>query len=300
MSSTTKGKKTIDARKHSSAVEKNFVATNSSRNYIDKIINFSLYLFDNAPEFLEERIIPQMKELKKKDDEIFKKKMEKYESKIKSNEILREKKKQQGERVNNKKIKDPKIPEDTHFNLRKYIRELVKDIKPVEKDGDKHNSPIKIDGDGMITYSIIKDYMTTKKNIVIAERGCAEKYLAKIGKEAREEYDITIDDDDVDENGMVKIYTHQSSSQYSGIRSGIAYLYKLACIKMPDDLSSRLSKYIAGMDRTILTEKEQLGLSLSEGKKPMSVDAFELLAETLFRSKDKRDIFAHLFLVLDW
>lgn len=299
MSESTKGK-TIDARQGSKVIEKSFVAKKSARTYIDKIISFSLYLFDTAPQFLEQRIIPQMKVCKNQDNETFKGKMEKYDKKIQLNKEKREKLVQKGERVNNKKIKDPKKPEDTRVAIRKYIRNLVNEIKPVEKDGDQHNSPIKIDGDGMITYGIIRDYMCTKKNVVLAEKSAAEKYLSNIGKEDREEYDITIDDDDVDEDGMVKIYTHQSSSQYSGIRSGIAYLYKLACIKMPEEISSRLSKYIAGMDRTILIEKEQLGLSLSEGKKPMSVEAYELLAETLFHSKDKKDIFAHLFLVLDW
>lgn len=299
MSETTKGK-TLDARKQSTVIEKSFVSENSARNYIGKIVEFALYLFSTAPQFLEEKFIPQMKEHKKKDDEAFEKKMRAYRKKIEKNNSLRQERAQQGQRVNNKKIKDPKQPEDTHYNLRKFIKQLVSEIKGVEKDGDQHNSPIKIDGDGMITYSLIRDYMCTKKNMVVTEKSSAEKYLAKIGKEAREEYDVTIDDEDVDENGMVKIYTHQSSSQYGGIRSAIAYIFKLACIRMPEELSHRLSKYIAGMDRTILTEKEQLGLSLSEGKKPMCIDAYKLLAGHLFQSKNKRDVFAHLFLVLDW
>lgn len=223
MSESAPKGKTHDVRKQSKVIEKNFVSENSRKNYIDKIITFALYLFDNAPNFLEEAIIPQMKEFKKEDDETFKIKMEKYNKKIQLNKERREKLVQQGERVNNKKIKDPRKPEDTRVAIRKYIRKLIDEIKPVEKDGDKHNSPIKIDGDGMITYGIIRDYMCTKKNVVCAEKSTAEKYLKKIGREASEEYDITIDDEDVDEDGMVKIYTHQSSSQYSGIRSGIAY-----------------------------------------------------------------------------
>ena len=35
-------------------------------------------------------------------------------------------------------------------------------------------------------------------------------------------------------------------------------------------------------------------------KKPISLKAYEILAKTLFESGEKRDIFAHLFIVLYW
>ena len=54
------------------------------------------------------------------------------------------------------------------------------------------------------------------------------------------------------------------------------------------------------MDRTVLMAKTSLGLKISEGKKALSLEAYELLAVTLFESEHKKDIFAHLFLILDW
>ena len=35
-------------------------------------------------------------------------------------------------------------------------------------------------------------------------------------------------------------------------------------------------------------------------EKPISIEAYEILMKTLFETREKRDIFAHLFLVLDW
>ena len=46
--------------------------------------------------------------------------------------------------------------------------------------------------------------------------------------------------------------------------------------------------------------KQELGLDLSEGKKPMSLEVFEFLSKQLFVSKSNEFIFAHLFFVLDW
>ena len=65
-------------------------------------------------------------------------------------------------------------------------------------------------------------------------------------------------------------------------------------------MKRELSAFIARMYRTVITEKQMLGEKDSEGKKPISLEASELLAKTLFESGEKRDIFAHLFLVLDW
>jgi len=47
-------------------------------------------------------------------------------------------------------------------------------------------------------------------------------------------------------------------------------------------------------------EKEGLGLAITEGKRPLSQEAYKLLAKTLFHSEKKEHIFGHVFLVLDW
>ena len=77
-------------------------------------------------------------------------------------------------------------------------------------------------------------------------------------------------------------------------------LYKLTRISIPVDFNSEMKIFISGLQRTGLEEKQQLGLKIREGKKPMSVEVFEFLAKNLLHSKKKEDIFCHLFLVLDW
>ena len=54
------------------------------------------------------------------------------------------------------------------------------------------------------------------------------------------------------------------------------------------------------MERTVILEKQLVGIKIYKGKNPISLEAYELLAKTLFEIREKRDIFAHLFLVLDW
>ena len=106
------------------------------------------------------------------------------------------------------------------------MKVLVNRIKP-GREGTHYHSPIKIDGVGALTYEIVRDYMSTKMNVVTVERESAEEYLIFIGS------DDTISDDMVDSNGKVKLRVHQSASQYGGIRSAINHVYTLARVKMP-------------------------------------------------------------------
>ena len=60
-----------------------------------------------------------------------------------------------------------------------------------------------------------------------------------------------------------------------------------------------LSTFIVGTERTEIAEKQMLGLKIPKGKNPISLNTYEILVNTLFETKEKRDIFAHLFLVFD-
>ena len=71
-------------------------------------------------------------------------------------------------------------------------------------------------------------------------------------------------------------------------------------VPMPKQMQDNLKMLLAGKRRAGLKEKEGLGLSITEGKRPLSQEAYELLAKTLFFSEKKEHIFAHVFLVLDW
>ena len=81
---------------------------------------------------------------------------------------------------------------------------------------------------------------------------------------------------------MVKF---QSKSQYNGIRSALAYLFTLARVQQPTTLTDEMSTFLKGLDRTIVYEKEKLGLKLIAGKKPLTFEAFSMLAKELFMPK---------------
>ena len=69
---------------------------------------------------------------------------------------------------------------------------------------------------------------------------------------------------------------------------------------MPEIMKRELSAFIVGMERTVIAEKQILGLKISEGKKSISLKAYEILSKTLFERGEKMDMFVHLFLVLCW
>jgi len=52
-----------------------------------------------------------------------------------------------------------------------------------------------------------------------------------------------------------------------------------------------------GSKREVKSAKQSLGLTLDEGKKPMSKNVYRKLCEWLFQSNDKEHIFVHLSLV---
>ena len=64
-------------------------------------------------------------------------------------------------------------------------------------------------------------------------------------------------------------------------------------------MKAGISLYCKGSKRKGRQLKQDLGLEISEGKKPMSQEVFSSSAKKLFTSKKKEHIFAHLFLILD-
>lgn len=298
----TQQNRAINARADSETIEKNFVSEKSIKTYTEKLITFGCWLFDKHKGFLTPEFIPKMTEEDKKDRDGHREKIEARVKKIQKNNRIREKEAKESQhkasKRSKKKLKDPPPVNFNRKCLRKLWKKLIGDVKPRNKATDDHRSPIIIEGEKMITYEIIKEFMSTKSNEVNAEKGSAETFLKSLGK--NENNPVVIEDDQVDSVGCVKLQVHQSASQYSGIRSAVMFLFRSARIEPPNELRSQLSTYIAGLERTILKEKEKLGLSLLEGKKEMSEEAYELLAEALFCSSSKKDVFSHLFLVLDW
>lgn len=305
-SSKKSPQKALEARADSKVIEKSFVSDKTVLTYVEKICGFGTWLFQNHQKYINPAFLQEMKDADATDHREFEKKSKKREAQIENNKKIIEKiqediqnNNRSSSKASKRKIVDPPDVTFEGKNLRKVWKKKISEMVPRNKVGEDHKSPIIIEGEGMITYELIRDYMSTKKNEVYVEKAAAHEYMKEISKDISDD-PIVIDDDDVNEEGFVKCLVHQSSSQYSGIRSGISYVYKLANLPFPTELSRNLSKYISGIDRTIVKAKEKLGLSITEGKKPMSEDAFEELAGVLFRSDRKSDIFAHLFLVLDW
>ena len=107
--------------------------------------------------------------------------------------------------------------------------------------------------------------MMYKTNHVTIAEEAANDYLQKLGKN-----DVEITSDHVDVDGKVLVSVQQSQSTYEGIRSALSWVYKMAHMEMPSEISHHLSVFLAGKQRTGIKEKENLGLSLTEGKKAMS------------------------------
>lgn len=270
----------VDLRKSAENVEKCFVGTSSRCTYNHKLVQLMVWLFDNRTKHLEKSVLMRMKKMHKLDVGQAKEKMEEI--------IQKTKKKEEKEKEEEKKGKK----KDDRNHLRMLCYELLSKVRPQRK-GKPHNSPINIEGKNAISYFVIRDYMSSKFNEVWVDKDSAEEYIRSSNSKQKIKKSDIID-------GKVLVSTQQSQSQYDGIRSAVVSLYKLTHIQIPNEFSREMTGYIAGLQQTGIEEKQKLGLKLSEGKKPITREGYEFLAKTLFYSDKKEDIFAHLFLVLDW
>lgn len=253
---------TADARVSAEEVEKGFVADSTKRTYHEKLSLFVFYLIDNSPEHISDDHLQQLQRLDAID---------------KQNAASKKKGKK-----------------DNRDSVRHYVKACLKTVQPAH-EGQDHNSPINIDGDNAITYEVVRDFMETKSNIILADRAAAEKYLKDIDNGQK------VTDEIVDEEtGKVRLKIHQSTSTYSAIRSSVAYLYKLAGVERSTKFVADMAKFMGGMKRVAQAAKQHLGLKIVEGKLAMPFEVYVRAAKKLFLSGEKEDVFAHLFLVLDW
>ena len=274
-------------------IEQSFVAESSNTSYRAKISHFMVWLYDNHRSYLSDDYTPMMDELH---DEDVKRRQSQQEQNQQYPPINRQNSTNKSKsRGRNKKKSTQASSEEDRSSLRSYCLALLHNVKP-DVERTSHNSPIKIEGDSALTYSLVRDYMMTKKKIVQVDRDVAQAYLcSKLKKK-----DAAIPDECISSNGTVNVLVQQSSSSYSGVRSAIVHLYTMARVPMPKKMSDEFSKFIAGQVRTGLNEKQELGLKLRSGKKPMTAAVFELIARALFESNQHKHIFTHLFFVLDW
>ena len=90
------------------------------------------------------------------------------------------------------------------------------------------------------------------------------------------------------------MYGSPISSQYGGIRSAINHVYILARVQIPEIMKRELSEFIKIMERTVIVEKQMLGLNFSEGKNPSSSRHMNSLQRHYFKA-EKRGIFLHIY-----
>ena len=91
------------------------------------------------------------------------------------------------------------------------MHNALKEIRPATANVPL-NSPIKLQGEGALSYEIVCDFMETKTNFVKVDRAVAEKYLAHIEKGR------AISEDMVDPvTGRVTLRIYQSYSTFSTI-----------------------------------------------------------------------------------
>ena len=100
--------------------------------------------------------------------------------------------------------------------------------------------------------------------------------------------------------GRIRVAVRLSDSSYSAVQSAISFLYHQCELERPTEIKYGLALFYKGSKRKGRQLKQSLGLEISEGKKAMSKEVYSFLAKKMFISKWKEDIFAHLFLLLDW
>ena len=90
---------------------------------------------------------------------------------------------------------------------------------------------------------------------------------------------------------------YKSVSTVQGYRSAINDLYKKKRLRMDETVSNSIDEFIAGYKRIIAEKKESGVVSMHEGKRPLLVQGYRMLASKAFTSSK---LYAHLYLLMQW
>ena len=93
----------------------------------------------------------------------------------------------------------------------------------------------------------------------------------------------------------MEVYLGKSS--YNSICSAIMYLYRLCDVEMDGEFQRLLTRYIAGMKRTVAQEKKETGQKLDEGKREMPVAVYKKIVRFFFMG-NQMSIFLHVHFIL--
>ena len=115
----------------------------------------------------------------------------------------------------------------------------------------------------------------SKKVLKVVNRDVAEAVMRKMQNV------VQINDEDV-VGGNICAYVMQSTSNYEVISTAVAYIYKRTGIDMPTDITRNFKQYIADQKRTALKDKQDLGLEITEGKKALSFEGYEMITKRMF------------------
>lgn len=282
----------IDLTGDSQLIEKNTVAKGSRKAYHSNLCNFIMYLYfhNDYKMTLSTEALTALDDAKEKEETSTATDGEKNSNSEDTQPIhLKNKKKRNMKQRNQPRKQRRKTSE--HSLMYSECKRLL----TLAKRGQPTSSPIKLTWSNMLAYKMITDYMSTKKTTVQVNKHKAAAFQNDV---LGQSYTLSIPEENNDE--MIDVLVRMSDTTYGCIQSSISYLYREAGVPMPFEVSSNMSVYLKGSKRLGKGAKQALGLSLSEGKKPMSLTVYRKLCEWLFSSADKEHIFAHLFLVLDW
>ena len=110
-----------------------------------------LWLFDTRSKFLIQEYIPELEAMNHED-------------------LLKFQRREEDENMTNR-INRNQINEITE--IQKLMRKIVDAIQNFRGE-ISHNSPTKINGEGAITYKVVRDYMASKMNVACMEKDRAE------------------------------------------------------------------------------------------------------------------------------
>ena len=155
---------------------------------------------------------------------------------------------------------------------KKYFRlECVKQLKRMNRV--EKNPPIHLSGPNAINYEDIASFMGTKRKIVEVDPDLANRLAATEGAAVLNRAGV---------RGKVKVAVRLGDSSYSAVQSGIAFLYRQCGLERTTEIKEGLALYCKGSKRKGRKLKQDLGLAISEGKKPMSREVYSFLAKKMY------------------
>ena len=163
-------------------------------------------------------------------------------------------------------------PSKKRDSLRQLCRDIIISIDPKQS----HTLPIKLEE---LSVDVFTSYLNTFKK--------------KVKRTSGEDF------------GDTETEIRLKPSLIGGATSSLSHLFQESGIdkdvnKVTKELWACLASYKKGTRRISARQHHKLGLSATEGKKPLPFRAYCHLAKILFESENAEYIAAHSFLLLDW